>query len=162
VKLPRFRGHPNFGVFGVHNGKKAPALYAGIPPADDRAGSSPGKLKHPAFIRRRSLRPIHRCSSHCLVSAHGIDHGAQISGGSQYDYGSVTSDTIYGGGSLSWPASTSTILHPPIVSRDQWLAERKKLLAHEKELTKHRDRINAERRRLPMVKLEKDYIFDGN
>ena len=56
---------------------------------------------------------------------------------------------------------TNTIPHPPIVSRDQWLAERKNLLAHEKELTKHRDRINAERRRLPMVKIEKDYVFDG-
>jgi predicted dithiol-disulfide oxidoreductase (DUF899 family) len=56
---------------------------------------------------------------------------------------------------------TSTIPHPPIVSRDQWLDERKKLLAHEKELTKHRDRINAERRRLPMVKIKKDYVFDG-
>ena len=56
---------------------------------------------------------------------------------------------------------TNTIPHPPIVSRDQWLDERKKLLAHEKELTKHRDRINAERRRLPMVKIEKDYVFDG-
>ena len=50
---------------------------------------------------------------------------------------------------------TITIPHPPIVSRDLWLAERKKLLAHEKELTQHYDRINAERRRLPMVKLEK-------
>jgi predicted dithiol-disulfide oxidoreductase (DUF899 family) len=57
--------------------------------------------------------------------------------------------------------TTSTIPHPPIVSRDQWLAERKKLLAHEKELTKQYDRINAERRRLPMVKIEKDYAFDG-
>ena len=55
----------------------------------------------------------------------------------------------------------STIPHPPIVSRDQWLTERKKLLAHEKELTKHYDRVNAERRRLPMVKIEKDYLFDG-
>src|SRR5450631_372200 len=57
--------------------------------------------------------------------------------------------------------TTSTIPHPPIVSRDQWLAERKKLLADEKELTKHYDRVNAARRRLPMVKIEKDYIFDG-
>lgn len=57
--------------------------------------------------------------------------------------------------------TTSTIAHPKIVSRAQWLAERKKLLAHEKELTKHRDHINAERRRLPMVKIEKDYLFDG-
>src|ERR1700730_1011446 len=57
--------------------------------------------------------------------------------------------------------TTSTIPHPRIVSRDQWLAERKKLLADEKELTKHYDRVNAQRRRLPMVKIEKDYIFDG-
>jgi predicted dithiol-disulfide oxidoreductase (DUF899 family) len=53
------------------------------------------------------------------------------------------------------------IPHPPIVSRGQWLAERKKLLADEKELTKHYDRVNAERRRLPMVKIEKDYVFDA-
>jgi predicted dithiol-disulfide oxidoreductase (DUF899 family) len=57
--------------------------------------------------------------------------------------------------------TTTTIAHPPIVSRDEWLAERKNLLAHEKELTKQGDRTNAERRRLPMVKIEKDYIFDG-
>jgi predicted dithiol-disulfide oxidoreductase (DUF899 family) len=36
-----------------------------------------------------------------------------------------------------------------------------KLVAHEKELTKHRDRVNAERRRLPMVKIEKHDVFDG-
>jgi predicted dithiol-disulfide oxidoreductase (DUF899 family) len=54
-----------------------------------------------------------------------------------------------------------TISHPPIVSRDQWLAKRTKLLADEKELTKQLDRVNAERRRLPMVKIEKDYVFDG-
>lgn len=57
--------------------------------------------------------------------------------------------------------TTDTIPHPPIVSREQWLAERKNLLAHEKEHTREYDRINAERRRLPMVKLEKDYVFDG-
>src|ERR1700682_2542668 len=57
--------------------------------------------------------------------------------------------------------TTTTIPRPPIVSRDQCLAERKKLLADEKELTKHRDRTNAVRRRLPMVKIEKNYVFDG-
>jgi predicted dithiol-disulfide oxidoreductase (DUF899 family) len=57
--------------------------------------------------------------------------------------------------------TTSLIPHPRIVSRNQWLAERNELLAHEKELTKHYDRVNAERRRLPMVKIEKDYFFEG-
>jgi len=50
--------------------------------------------------------------------------------------------------------------HPEIVSREEWLARRKELLAHEKEVTKHGDRVNAERRRLPMVKLEKEYLFE--
>jgi predicted dithiol-disulfide oxidoreductase (DUF899 family) len=54
-----------------------------------------------------------------------------------------------------------TTPHPPIVSRAQWLRERKALLADEKALTKHYDRVNAERRRLPMVKIEKNYVFDG-
>jgi predicted dithiol-disulfide oxidoreductase (DUF899 family) len=53
------------------------------------------------------------------------------------------------------------VAHPAIVLRDQWLVERKRLLEHEKELTKHYDRVSAERRRLPMVKIEKDYVFDG-
>jgi len=57
--------------------------------------------------------------------------------------------------------ATNPIPHPPIVSRDQWLGERKKLLAHEKELTRQYDRVNAERRRLPMVRIEKDYVFDS-
>src|ERR1700687_4765409 len=57
--------------------------------------------------------------------------------------------------------TTLTVPHPRIISRDEWLAEREKLLANEKELTKHYDRINAERRRLPMVKIEKDYAFEG-
>jgi predicted dithiol-disulfide oxidoreductase (DUF899 family) len=53
------------------------------------------------------------------------------------------------------------IAHPPIVSREEWLTERKRLLEAEKELTHHYDRVNAARRRLPMVKIEKDYVFDG-
>jgi predicted dithiol-disulfide oxidoreductase (DUF899 family) len=56
---------------------------------------------------------------------------------------------------------SETIPHPEIVSRNAWLARRKALLDAEKELTRHYDRVNAERRRLPMVKLDKKYIFDG-
>ena len=55
----------------------------------------------------------------------------------------------------------SEIAHPAIVLRNEWLVERKKLLGHEKELNEHYDRVNAERRRLPMVKLEKEYVFDA-
>ena len=50
---------------------------------------------------------------------------------------------------------------PPIASKGEWLAKRKALLAEEKELTRHMDRVNAARRRLPMVKIAKDYTFDG-
>ncbi|MBE9160280.1 DUF899 domain-containing protein [Nodosilinea sp. LEGE 06152] len=57
--------------------------------------------------------------------------------------------------------TTNTRAHPPVVSPETWLADRKALLAEEKELTKQRDRVNAKRRRLPMVKLEKTYRFEG-
>src|ERR1700684_4555510 len=57
--------------------------------------------------------------------------------------------------------TTNPIPHPPIGSRDQWFGDRKKLLAHEKELTRQYDRVNAERRRLPMVRIEKNYMFEA-
>jgi len=53
-----------------------------------------------------------------------------------------------------------TIAHPPVTSEAEWRKARLALLDHEKELTKHYDRVAAERRRLPMVKVEKTYIFD--
>lgn len=48
-----------------------------------------------------------------------------------------------------------------IVSRSEWNAARKALLAQEKEFTRARDALNAERRKLPMVRIEKHYRFDG-
>ena len=57
-------------------------------------------------------------------------------------------------------AETSTLNHP-IVSRDLWIAARKALLAREKELTRLRDQIARERRALPWVRLEKNYVFDA-
>src|SRR5580692_10458902 len=48
-----------------------------------------------------------------------------------------------------------------IVTRDEWLAARKAHLAKEKELTRLRDQLSAERRELPWVKVEKQYIFDS-
>jgi predicted dithiol-disulfide oxidoreductase (DUF899 family) len=48
-----------------------------------------------------------------------------------------------------------------IVSRDQWLAARRKLLAREKELMRQNDQLAAERRALPWVEVGKTYLFDG-
>ena len=48
-----------------------------------------------------------------------------------------------------------------IVSPEDWLIARKELLTKEKEFTRLRDQLSAERRALPWVKVEKDYIFDG-
>lgn len=50
---------------------------------------------------------------------------------------------------------------PEVVSREEWLAARKELLAREKAATKARDALNADRRRLPMVRVDEDYRFDG-
>jgi len=48
-----------------------------------------------------------------------------------------------------------------IVSQDEWLAARKQHLSKEKELTRLRDQVSAERRELPWVKVETNYVFDG-
>ena len=50
---------------------------------------------------------------------------------------------------------------PKMVRRDEWLAARKELLAKEKEFDHDRHRLTEARRKLPMVKVEKEYIFDG-
>ena len=50
---------------------------------------------------------------------------------------------------------------PQVVSRDEWLAARRQLLAREKEFTRQRDALNAERRRLPMTEIDKQYAFEG-
>jgi predicted dithiol-disulfide oxidoreductase (DUF899 family) len=58
-------------------------------------------------------------------------------------------------------AKETVMSFPKIATREAWLAARKELLAKEKDLTRARDALNAERRNLPMVEMEKDYIFDG-
>jgi uncharacterized protein (TIGR02246 family) len=50
---------------------------------------------------------------------------------------------------------------PETVSRAEWLGARKALLAKEKEFTRQRDALNAERRRLPMVRVDRDYVFES-
>lgn len=47
-----------------------------------------------------------------------------------------------------------------VVSRTEWIEARKNLLAEEKEFTRQRDALSEQRRKLPWVKVDKEYIFD--
>jgi len=49
----------------------------------------------------------------------------------------------------------------PIVSREEWIAARRRLLAEEKEFTRLRDRLSQRRRDLPWVRVDKPYVFEG-
>ena len=55
--------------------------------------------------------------------------------------------------------SPETLEHHPVVPREQWLVARTELLKEEKEFTRLRDKINARRRDLPWVRVEKNYVF---
>jgi predicted dithiol-disulfide oxidoreductase (DUF899 family) len=50
---------------------------------------------------------------------------------------------------------------PEIVTREEWLEARKQFLVREKQATRMRDALNADRRRLPMVAIDKEYTFEG-
>ena len=50
---------------------------------------------------------------------------------------------------------------PQVVDRAEWVAVRKALLQKEKDLVHASDALAAERRELPMVKVDKDYQFKG-
>jgi predicted dithiol-disulfide oxidoreductase (DUF899 family) len=48
-----------------------------------------------------------------------------------------------------------------IVSEKEWLEARKTLFQKEREFTKLRDQLNQQRRELPWVVVDKEYVFDG-
>ncbi|MFC5830927.1 DUF899 domain-containing protein [Nonomuraea insulae] len=51
---------------------------------------------------------------------------------------------------------------PQVVSREEWLAARLKLLPQEKEVMRAQDAVTAQRRELPMVRIDKDYTFESS
>src|SRR2546425_6261320 len=53
------------------------------------------------------------------------------------------------------------INQPKIVSESEWLVARKDLPTREKEFTRQRDALSAARRKLPWVKVDKEYVFHG-
>lgn len=62
---------------------------------------------------------------------------------------------------MSTAMGDSSITNHPVVSQEQWTAERIRLLAREKELTHLRDQVARERRALPWVRIGKVYNFDA-
>jgi predicted dithiol-disulfide oxidoreductase (DUF899 family) len=50
---------------------------------------------------------------------------------------------------------------PPIVMAQEWEAARQELLVKEKEVQRARDALAAQRRRMPWMAVEKQYVFDG-
>lgn len=56
--------------------------------------------------------------------------------------------------------NTEHSVNHPVVAREIWLVERKRLLAREKALTRLRDELAQERRALPWVRIEQNYLFD--
>src|SRR6266481_2387836 len=54
----------------------------------------------------------------------------------------------------------SQIEHPKVVGRAEWLEARRELLKKEKDLMRQKDAVSAERRKLPWVRVEKEYVFD--
>ena len=73
---------------------------------------------------------------------------------------SINPTTQIKGGQAMNATETSMSNHK-IVSREKWIAARKKLLTKEKEFTRLRDQLSDERRKLPWVKVESQYVFDG-
>lgn len=63
--------------------------------------------------------------------------------------------------SMSDERTISELFHIPVVSYETWLEASRKQLEKEKAFTRRRDALNAERRRLPMVKIDKHYTFQG-
>lgn len=52
-------------------------------------------------------------------------------------------------------------MNPTIATREEWLTQRLELLDREKELNRRRDELAEARRRLPWVRLDKEYEFEG-
>lgn len=56
---------------------------------------------------------------------------------------------------------TERLVLPPVVSKAEWLSAHEALMAKEKAATRARDALAAERRRHPMTRIDKAYVFEG-
>ena len=60
-----------------------------------------------------------------------------------------------------WQEARSGMDTPPVVSAKEWDNAREQMLVKEKAFTHARDALNAERRRMPWMAVQKDYVFEG-
>jgi predicted dithiol-disulfide oxidoreductase (DUF899 family) len=56
----------------------------------------------------------------------------------------------------------NTMRNHKVVPQEEWLTARRALLAKEKEFTRQRDELSRQRRELPWVKVETNYVFDSS
>jgi hypothetical protein len=82
---------------------------------------------------------------HKGTGAKKIEPAIQIEEGKMDQFKSVNSD----------------VERPTVVSQTEWFEARKAHLAREKEVTRRQDALSAELRKLPMVRVDKEYTFDG-
>src|ERR1700736_7087644 len=75
--------------------------------------------------------------------------------------GSARSTSLKNISPATYPTEEQIRQPHKIVSREEWIEARKAHMAHEKEYTRARDRLSEERRALPWVKVDKNYLFDG-
>jgi predicted dithiol-disulfide oxidoreductase (DUF899 family) len=62
---------------------------------------------------------------------------------------------------LTKPVGKELIENHEVVSEDNWIEARRELLKKEKEMSHALEALNRERRALPWVKVEKNYVFEG-
>ena len=93
----------------------------------------------------------------CLSTVATIATGVVSSGGLG---GAPVRDAAAHAGAAIRQSEGDDMEQPRIGTRDEWLAARKELLVKEKAMTNAQDVLAAERRQLPMVKVDKSYVFD--
>ncbi len=60
---------------------------------------------------------------------------------------------------IAIPPTSGELRDHRVVSREEWVSARRELLRKEKELTRLNDELSRERRALPWVRVEKEYVF---
>jgi predicted dithiol-disulfide oxidoreductase (DUF899 family) len=110
-----------------------------------------------AAVPPLSVTRVHatKCNLGLRVSRKCATLGLRIKGYEPTEVRIMSEDQIERSGDISQMKT------PPVVSAQEWEAARQRLLVTEKAHTRARDALAAERRRMPWLAVEKEYVFDG-